>query len=177
MDASSVNFIRRLDKIQHDRAETTDGNVFQAIRGSTPLKEKVTLDTSLAETIPIPKLSPMENGDLNIKVALGKERGQGLAVSHRPVPALGASNGNFDRAMEPCLAEDDACDGLQIGVVGEAAQGILVDTSVRSQVGVMLRIPKSLQRNCCSERSIASEVGWGHCIARTGTLGYHSIPK
>ena len=31
MDASSVNFIRRLDKIQHDRAETTDRNVFRPL--------------------------------------------------------------------------------------------------------------------------------------------------
>ena len=119
----------------------------------------------LSEAAPLPKLSPMENGDLSTKVAFGKERSQGLAVSHRSVPALGASNGNFDGAVVPCLADDDACDGLQIRVVGEAAQGILMDTSVRCQVGVMLRIPKSLQRDC-SQRSIASEV-------RTGTRGFN----
>ena len=31
MDAGSVNYIRRLDKIQHDRAETTDRNVFRPL--------------------------------------------------------------------------------------------------------------------------------------------------
>ena len=31
MDAGSVNFNRRLDKIQHDRAETTDRNVFRPL--------------------------------------------------------------------------------------------------------------------------------------------------
>ena len=134
----------RLRAVIAQNTKVSDNSITQAIRSSTSLKEKVTLRTSKAETTPVPKLSPMENGDHSIKVAVGEERGQGLAVSHRSVPALGASNGNLDRAVEPCLTKEDACDGLQIGVVGEAAQGILMDTCVRSQVGVMLRVPKSL---------------------------------